>query len=222
MIAYIAGKMSGIPAYNFPAFDEARDGLRALGYDVISPADMDRAVGFDPFICHADKEFLEAAMRRDVEAVMRADCIVMLPGWEDSTGAKAELALARWRHIPAYQWPEMVEIQKPKEQLAGAGDPKADAGSKKCPMHLLPPVSLEETAWVHQLGALKYGERNWATTGVHLSTYIGAIMRHLMAVHKGEWLDPESGRPHVAHIAASCNILMDADHLGKLTHPTHQ
>lgn len=227
-VAYLAGPMSNLPLYNFPAFDEARDVLRSRGYEVVSPADLDRAVGFDPSTCKVDKKFLDEAMERDIAAIMRVDCIVMLPGWEESTGALAEYALARWRHIPAYEWPSMQEIPKSpptvpadsgKQQLASVGDPKADAGSKKCPMHLLPPVALEETAWVHQLGAVKYGERNWSATGVYLNTYVGAIMRHLMAIHKGEWIDPESGRPHAAHIAASCNILMDADSLGKLTRP---
>lgn len=217
MIAYIAGPMSRIEAFNFPAFDEARDGLHALGYEVISPADLDRAVGFDPHTSKVDKAFLDAAMERDVDAVMRADCIVMLPGWESSTGALAEYALARWRHIPAYEWPSMKEI--PKAPPSGNKDPKAEVGSKKCPMYLLPPEALRKTAWAHALGAGRYGPYNWRDTGVELSTYISAIMRHLMLVHDGEWIDPESGQPHVAHIAASCNILMDADHLGKLTRP---
>lgn len=219
-VAYLAGPMTNLPLYNFPAFDEARDTLIARGYEVISPADLDRAVGFDPDTCVVDKEFLDAAMRRDVEALMRADCIVMLPNWEKSTGALAEYALARWRHIPAYEWPSMVEI--PKHPVVANGDPKAKAGSVKCPMYLLPPVALEKTAWAHQLGAVKYGPYNWRTTGGELTTYVSAIMRHLMAIHKGEWIDPESGQPHAAHIAASCNILMDADHHGKLTHPPQQ
>jgi Domain of unknown function (DUF5664) len=95
-------------------------------------------------------------------------------------------------------------------------DPKKSAGDKKCPMQLLPPVALRDTAWVHKLGADKYGPWNWLDTGVSLDTYVGAIMRHLMAMHEGEWVDPESGYPHAAHISASCNILMDADDKGKL------
>lgn len=44
---YIAGKMRGVPYYNFPAFDKARDRLAGLGLTPLSPADMDRAAGFD-------------------------------------------------------------------------------------------------------------------------------------------------------------------------------
>lgn len=89
-------------------------------------------------------------------------------------------------------------------------DPKGEAGSKKCPLHLIPASAMEETAYVHQLGSKKYGEMNWRKTGVSANTYIAAIMRHLNAYREGEDLDPESGRSHIAHIAANANILLDA------------
>lgn len=41
-------------------------------------------------------------------------------------------------------------------------------------------------------------------------------MRHLNAWRDGEDRDPESGFSHIAHIATSCNILMDAAHCGTL------
>jgi Domain of unknown function (DUF5664) len=89
-------------------------------------------------------------------------------------------------------------------------DPKGEAGSKKCPLHLIPASAMEETAYVHKLGSDKYGEFNWRKTGVSANTYIAAIMRHLNAFREGEDLDPESGRSHIAHIAANANILLDA------------
>lgn len=113
---YIAGPMKGLPLFNFPAFDAAETSLRVQGWDVINPAELDREVGFDPAIGSTEADvtptFLEGAMRRDVEAIMRADAIAMLPGWEKSTGAKAEMHLALWRHIPVYLFPQMIEITK--------------------------------------------------------------------------------------------------------------
>ncbi len=95
-------------------------------------------------------------------------------------------------------------------------DPKGEAGSKKAPMWLLPPVALEQTAWVHKFGGERYGPFNWRMTGVCATTYVSAIMRHLNAWRDGEDLDPESGISHIAHIATSCNILMDAAACGTL------
>lgn len=62
----------------------------------------------------------------------------------------------------------------------------------------------------------QYGAFNWRRTGVCASTYIHAILRHLNAWRDGESLDPESGITHLAHIACSANILMDAEVCGKL------
>jgi hypothetical protein len=75
---------------------------------------------------------------------------------------------------------------------------------------------MEQTSWVHKLGADKYGPWNWRETGVCASTYVNAILRHLNAWRDGESLDPESGITHLAHIACSANILMDAEVCGKL------
>ena len=95
-------------------------------------------------------------------------------------------------------------------------DPKGVAGATKCPMHLLPPFALREAAWAHKCGAEKYGPYNWRRTKVCASTYIGAILRHLTEWQMGADSDPESGRSHLAHIVASCNILMDAAEHGTL------
>jgi hypothetical protein len=95
-------------------------------------------------------------------------------------------------------------------------DPKGAAGALKCPLGLIPPKAMDETAWVHDLGAEKYGPFNWRVTGVCASTYVNAILRHLNAWRDGEDNDPESGRTHLAHIACCCNILIDAAHNGTL------
>jgi len=62
----------------------------------------------------------------------------------------------------------------------------------------------------------RYGGYNWRHSKVCATTYISAIMRHLDAWRDGEDNDPESGVSHIAHVAASCNILLDAQHCGKL------
>jgi len=95
-------------------------------------------------------------------------------------------------------------------------DPKGAAGALKTPLGLIPSYAMEQTAWVHKLGAEKYGPYNWRKTGVCASTYVNAILRHLNAWRDGETLDPESGISHLAHVACSCNILLDAGFCGTL------
>lgn len=99
---YVSGPMRGIPDFNFPAFDAARDLGHRLGYIIISPADMDRAVGI-----HENTDLAEAKVdvhsfvKRDVAVLLsldpkKGDGIALLEGWERSTGAMAELFIARW------------------------------------------------------------------------------------------------------------------------------
>lgn len=111
---YIAGPMSGHYGFNFHLFDRAELDLIEHGWKVINPARMDRDLGFDPYRDKVDAEFLHAAMIRDTDAIIHhADAVAMLPDWEKSTGAKAEMALAFWKHIPVYQWPDGTLIEKP-------------------------------------------------------------------------------------------------------------
>lgn len=95
-------------------------------------------------------------------------------------------------------------------------DPKGEAGAKKVQLQLIPPFASAEVAKVHALGATKYGAWNWRENRVELMTYVGAIRRHLDALVDGEDNDPESGVSHLAHIGASCNIVLDAGDFGTL------
>lgn len=133
-----------------------------------------------------------------------------------STDPKGEANVAKpaFRDVDIYG--KEIKDSSGYKPVINPTDPKGEAGSKKAPMWLLPPFALEETAWVHGLGSAKYGPWNWVKTKVCASTYISAIMRHLMAWHKRQDNDDESGKSHLAHIAACVNILMDAQHKGCL------
>lgn len=88
-------------------------------------------------------------------------------------------------------------------------NPKQLYGDKKLPLHLVPPTAINYMAMSMAEGARKYGPYNYRETNVEVMTYIGATMRHLMAYLDGEYLDPESGNPHLAHAMASLAILAD-------------
>lgn len=94
---YIAGPMRGIARWNFPAFDAARDYLKDRGFDVVSPADLDRKKHGDAieFQTELPPGFVRDALARDMAALATCDAIYMLDGWQDSKGARAELAFAQ-------------------------------------------------------------------------------------------------------------------------------
>jgi hypothetical protein len=93
---YVSGPMRGLPQYNFPAFDEAEQRLAMEGHTVVSPAALDREVGFDPDTTFTVEDFY-AAMRRDIGVLLgHAEQapgqfgIVLLPGWQGSEGVRIE------------------------------------------------------------------------------------------------------------------------------------
>lgn len=93
---YIAGPMRGIPKWNFPAFDAARDFLVSDGHRVISPADLDRARGFDEDSTEFSRDDWHRAMAVDTVAIsLFATGIYLLDGYDRSIGARAELEHAR-------------------------------------------------------------------------------------------------------------------------------
>lgn len=104
--AYIAGPMSGIPNFNYPLFNRIANKYRNLGFNVFNPAERDtERHGTDISkgnttgdIAQATSEHgfdLRVALGEDLEYICRvATTIVMLPGWENSKGARAEWATA--------------------------------------------------------------------------------------------------------------------------------
>jgi hypothetical protein len=95
--------MTGYQDFNFPAFDEAAEQLRAAGYDVINPADVDRSLGIDPQVASLmpTEEAFNAAMRRDIPLVLSADGVALLMGWRQSRGAVIEHDVCRAIGNPA-------------------------------------------------------------------------------------------------------------------------
>jgi hypothetical protein len=83
---YLAGPMTGYPGHNFDAFHRAAQRLKAAEWDVVNPAEN---FGGRTDLPRADY------MRADVAALVECDAIALLPGWQESRGAKAEYLLAR-------------------------------------------------------------------------------------------------------------------------------
>lgn len=104
----------------------------------------------------------------------------------------------------------------PPPQDDGSINPKDAAALTRVPMHLLPAVGCVYGAMACRDGAEKYGPYNWRERKISLVWYLGAIDRHLKAVLDGEDDASDSKLPHLAHILATCAILLDAKEAGAL------
>lgn len=85
MKIYIAGPMSGLPDFNYPAFNREAKRLRRLGHEVLNPAENPVPE------CGTWNGYMRMALRQLIEC----ECVVLLPGWIESRGAVIERNLAK-------------------------------------------------------------------------------------------------------------------------------
>lgn len=87
MMIYISGPMTivGPPTFNFPAFNRMEKKLTELGHKVLNPAR-----NFNGRTDLRRRDY----MRLDLQHVMMVDALVLLPNWESSPGARAEVLVA--------------------------------------------------------------------------------------------------------------------------------
>jgi hypothetical protein len=89
-------------------------------------------------------------------------------------------------------------------------NPKDAVGVRKAGMSCVPAEVLLELGLAMQEGARKYGKFNYRVAGVRASVYYDAAMRHLMAWHEGEDIDPDSGLSHLTKAMACLCVIRDA------------
>lgn len=107
MRIYLAGPMRGIPEFNFPAFHAAAAKLRADGHEVFNPAERDIErhngvdiskgnVSGDESLAAVQHGFdLRVALGEDLAYICaKAQGVALLPGWQNSKGARAEFHTA--------------------------------------------------------------------------------------------------------------------------------
>ena len=243
MKVYVAGPMTGIPAFNIPAFDAAAQVLRARGFEVVSPAEVDGPVTREVLLQsatgdHADLPQTESwsfYLARDFRILADdgIDAIVTLPGWKDSKGARCEVAMGKELGIEQIELGSLVNLQDfaserpaptrrtgpdpedraplyeddgefidPIRQRSITGGVKDNRG--KPMIDLLPSKPLIAAAEIMAFGATKYKPHNWRL-GLSWSQTWASLQRHLLSFNDGEELDPETGKPHLAH--ALCQLM---------------
>lgn len=86
-------------------------------------------------------------------------------------------------------------------------------GVKEARFDLIPSEALTQLAEHYAAGAAKYGDHNWRK-GFEWSKSYAALNRHLHAFWGGEWLDPETGKPHLSAVAfhAFCLLTFEREH----------
>jgi len=121
---YIAGPMTGLPEHNFPAFHAAANRLQEAGWETVNPAE-----NFDG---RTDLP-RETYLRADIELLATCDAVAMLPGWEDSRGAKLEYLIAWELGMPVLDTQTLDSLERAPvpgvnlHRLAVVRDEPADA-----------------------------------------------------------------------------------------------
>lgn len=82
MKIYLSGPITGHESTYRKAFSRAAEGLRAKGLAVLNPAELPDGLNYEDYM-HIGLAMLDVS-----------DAIYLLPGWEDSSGAKREMAAA--------------------------------------------------------------------------------------------------------------------------------
>jgi len=136
---YIAGPMTGIPQFNYPAFIALAEELRSRGiYEVISPAEMDdpetaaaalRSEDGAPGSGSANGETWGDFLARDVKLLADDGIqgIVVLPNWDRSRGARLETFVANALcGIPIFTLGEFGLVPVPYIDLVRAWAAKSD------------------------------------------------------------------------------------------------
>jgi hypothetical protein len=107
--------MTGVPQFNIPLFDRIAFEMRAGGYDVVSPAELDSKpmreaallsqTGSMADIAHVPHATWGDCLARDVKLIADdLDAIVLLPGWWRSRGARLEAFVGLLCQKRFYTW----------------------------------------------------------------------------------------------------------------------
>lgn len=99
---FLAGPISNIQNWNKPAFAEAAELIRSLGYSVFNPT----APG-EEYPEYNEQDHRPIHIRRDLLELTLCDCVAVLPGWMNSF-ARIEVEIAKNLDLPIFYLQERV------------------------------------------------------------------------------------------------------------------
>lgn len=102
---FLSGPMTGYPDWNHAMFNKIAAEFRMAGFEVCSPSDF---FGGDTTLERS------MYMRESVKWLLEADTVILLPGWQESEGAKLEAKIA---HELGLIIVEYVEDEHHRDQL---------------------------------------------------------------------------------------------------------
>lgn len=91
---YIAGQMTGLPDFNYPAFHRAEAVLNSLGFKCFNPARIangDTTLSYPYYI------------KEGIKGLIECTDILFLSRWSESGGAKMEAHIAKKLELPGWK-----------------------------------------------------------------------------------------------------------------------
>jgi hypothetical protein len=99
---YLSGPMTGVENFNHDLFNKVAAEFRMVGFEVCSPSEF-----FDGDKTREREEY----MREAFKYLLEADTVVILPGWEQSKGARIEITVAQELGLNLVEYVEPDENQ---------------------------------------------------------------------------------------------------------------
>src|SRR5258705_927516 len=210
---YLAGPMTGKTNYNIDEFIKYKEKYINLGFNVISPTDIDNGEtgkDYNYYIKHA----LEMFIKNNLSG------IYLLPDWNKSKGAKLEKHIADVLGIKVFDaetgelWHEdLLDIivhtcscksNETETFKTGAVRQTGVVGSKLARYDLLmETIGMRRLAATYGEGAIKYGDNNWKH-GIPNSNLLNHTIAHLHS-----WSSGDRTEDHLAHAAWGLFAIME-------------
>lgn len=99
-VFYISGPMTGKPKFNYPYFRTIATSLRGIGYNILSPAEIDSGAQLEK---NQKEKPYSYWLKKAMLMMCNADAIIMLEGWTQSKGARRELDFMLDCGMPAFR-----------------------------------------------------------------------------------------------------------------------